>query len=357
MDEGRLKSILEEFGRVQMLVAGDFFLDKYLILDRALSETSLETSLEAHQVVDVRCSPGAAGTVTSNLRSLGVDVTALGVIGDDGNGYELKRGLAQRGVHTELITELSDRFTPTYMKPLMREPNGKEHELSRLDVKNRCPLPSETEGRVMEQLRTCVPRMDGVILVDQVRERNCGLITDSVRDEIARLACQHPEIHFIADSRHRVSCFRDVIIKCNGQEAMLAVEPDQARPKAVDEVSSSSPQTAIDLHLVRQSGRRLLLRNRKPVFVTVGRRGILLFAEGEEHHVPAVEVTGEIDIVGAGDSVMAAIAASLCAGASELEAAVIGTVVASITIQQVGTTGTASRDQVLERMRCLNMST
>ena len=98
MNKHRLNSLLAQFPNTHVLVLGDFFLDLYLDLDRSLSETSIETGLEAYQVVGVRAGPGAAGTVTSNLRALEVGVTALGVIGDDGRGYELLRGLRQTGV-------------------------------------------------------------------------------------------------------------------------------------------------------------------------------------------------------------------------------------------------------------------
>jgi len=347
MDEERLGTILEEFERVNVLVVGDFFLDKYLVIERALGEISLETGLEAHQVVEVRCSPGAAGTVSSNLRALDVEVTALGVIGDDGEGYELKRGLTQRGVHIERFVECPDRHTPTYTKPMMREKDGREHEINRLDIKNRTPLHPSVEQQIVERLRSCVPRMDGVIVADQVQERNCGSITDGVREEIVRLAHQHPHVVLAADSRTRIGLFREVIIKPNEREATLALYPGPTGP-ALSEVEGE-----IDLALAWESGRTLFRRNRKPVFVTVGDKGILLFAEGIEEHVPAIEVTGEIDIVGAGDSVMAGIVASLCSGASPREAALVGNLVASITIQQIGTTGTASRHQVLERYRAL----
>ncbi len=96
MDEARLNQLLDRFPVVELLVVGDFFLDRYLDLDRRLSETSLETGLEAYQALGVRCSPGAAGTVVNNLRALDVQVAVLGLIGDDGEGYELKRALAAR---------------------------------------------------------------------------------------------------------------------------------------------------------------------------------------------------------------------------------------------------------------------
>jgi sugar/nucleoside kinase (ribokinase family) len=64
-----------------------------------------------------------------------------------------------------------------------------------------------------------------------------------------------------------------------------------------------------------------------------------------------VPVTGPIDIVGAGDSTTAGIVSALCAGATPAQAAQVGCLVASITIQQLGVTGTAHPAQVLERFR------
>ena len=142
MNQLRLDQLLERFSDLHVLVVGDFFLDKYLIIDRQLSKASLETGLEAYQVVDIRYSPGVAGTVTSNLRGLGVGVTALGVIGQDGQGYELKRGLVEAGVGIEYLLERPDLFTPTYTKPMVRKRDGREHEIQRLDIKNRSPLKS-----------------------------------------------------------------------------------------------------------------------------------------------------------------------------------------------------------------------
>ena len=65
--------------------------------------------------------------------------------------------------------------------------------------------------------------------------------------------------------------------------------------------------------------------------------------------VPTFRTKGEVDIVGAGDSATAGIVAALCAGASPAEAAVVGNIVASITVEQLGTTGTASQDDVRRR--------
>lgn len=72
---------------------------------------------------------------------------------------------------------------------------------------------------------------------------------------------------------------------------------------------------------------------------------------GEQVPVPGFPVSGPIDVVGAGDSATSGIVAALLSGASDLEAATVGNLVASITVQQIGTTGTASPAQVVARWR------
>src|SRR4029077_16267022 len=99
LDEPTLKSILEALPRLSIALVGDLFLDKYLDLDSTLTETSVETGLDAYQIDRVRCYPGAGGTVLNNLRALGIGrLHAVSVVGDDGEGYELLRALRDRRI-------------------------------------------------------------------------------------------------------------------------------------------------------------------------------------------------------------------------------------------------------------------
>ena len=342
MDEARLDQLLNHFPNLKILVVGDFFLDKYLELDRRLSETSLETGLEAYQVVHVRCSPGAAGTVVNNLRALGAQVVALGVIGDDGEGYELKRALTAQGVDIESLMEVPGRFTPTYTKPMMREADGRLHELNRLDIKNRRPLPDELQARLVERLRALAPTVQGIVVADQVPEAECGVVTGRVRSALAALGQSRPELIIAVDSRRRIGLFRHVILKPNAREALQAVG---SQPQEGVNGSASLQERAA----VEAAGVALFRRTGRPVFITIGAEGILVVTREGVQHVPALPVTGPIDIVGAGDSVMAGVVAALCSGATPGEAALLGNLVASVTIRQLGTTGTASPDQVREQ--------
>src|SRR4051812_29452826 len=119
-------------------VLGDLFLDRYLDIDPARNEPSVETGLTAYQVVAVRAYPGAAGTVINNLAVLGVGrIYPIAAIGDDGEGYELRQALkALPSVEHGGITLAPGRRTPTYTKPML----GTE-ELNRLDIKNRTLTP------------------------------------------------------------------------------------------------------------------------------------------------------------------------------------------------------------------------
>src|SRR6478736_6375399 len=101
-------------------VLGDLFLDRYLDIDPARNEPSVETRKTAYQVTRVRSYPGAAGTVINNLAALGVGrICPLAFIGDDGEGYELRQALKllptvdQRGIFS-----VPERRTPTYTKPM-----------------------------------------------------------------------------------------------------------------------------------------------------------------------------------------------------------------------------------------------
>lgn len=345
MDLARLDQILAQFDRKQVLVVGDFFLDRYLVIEEHLAERSLETGLDAHQVVEVRNSPGAAGTVTNNLTAMGASVVAVGVAGDDGEGFELLRGLDATGVDLDQFVIRGDRRTPTYTKPLLRAGDGTLRELNRLDIKNRTPLPREAEDEVIRALRGLLPRVHAVIIADQTPEKDCGVITERVRDELRALAQTYGEVAFVADSRAHIGLFSEVLIKPNAREALTAVMPDAQWQGDPD------PDWEVDRELIAAAGARLYRRNGQPVFLTLGRHGMLVFHADGPALVPAVPAPGPIDIVGAGDAALAGIAAALCAGARAAEAAEVGCLAAGVTVRQIGSTGTASRRQMLDLWR------
>jgi rfaE bifunctional protein kinase chain/domain len=332
----RFLEILEGFPQVRLAVFGDFFLDKYLVVDPHLSEPSVETGLKAHQVVAIRHSPGAAGTVTSNLAALEVGaIHAIGAIGDDGQGYEVRQGLQRTGVEMSHLLILDEIHTPTYTKPMVIQRNGSEKESNRLDIRNRRVLSDAVQERLVAQLEECLPEVEGVIIADQVPEPNMGVITPFVRQKLAELAEANPQVTFLADSRANIDEFRQVVIKPNRREAAASLGVEQ--------------EGAVGLEALGEMGQTLARRNGRPVYITLGAEGMLVCEADAAAHVPGIEVPGPLDICGAGDSATAGIMTALGAGATWQEAAVFGNLVASLTVQQIGTTGTATPGQILQR--------
>ena len=368
MNTRRLETLLSRFAGVSVMVVGDFFLDKYLVLDPDLAEPSLETGLDAYQVVGRRCMPGAAGTVMANLHALGVgSLHALGFTGDDGEGYELRQGLSAMGVGLEGLFQSPDRFTPTYIKPMDRD-HGGERESNRIDIQNRSPMSRQLEERIIALLREMMPALDGLVVQDQVGLRNSGVITDRVREAIGELGAAHPDRVILVDSRERIGEFRHIIRKANRNEAFRAAQALGMGEKREYELSDQGGltnlavqkgtplSTGTDQDSAERWGRVLYERgsSAKPVFVTLGADGLLLIDEDGCRHVPGIHVPGPVDTVGAGDSVTAGIVSSLCAGATRAEAGMVGNLAASITVRQLGVTGTASPGQVLEGLKALH---
>jgi rfaE bifunctional protein kinase chain/domain len=332
MTPERVRDLVARYKTLAVAVFGDFCLDRYLEIDPAREEVSIETGLPAHQVVRVRSRPGAAGTVMNNVVALGVGRRyAVGIRGDDGEGYELAAALAAQKVDTEHLVVARERRTFTYTKPLVIEAGKLPRELSRLDIKNWTPTPPELEDRVVAHLHAVLPKVQAVIVMDQVGEPDRGTITARMRQAIADAAEKFDKTVFLADSRRYIGEFAGVVLKLNRSELRAVFAGDDRDDRR------------LALALAARTGR--------PVFVTLGAEGLWAVAEGRIDEVPGIRVAGPIDVVGAGDAVSANIAAALTAGAGPMEAAFLGNLAGSIVVQKIGTTGTASAEELIRKAK------
>jgi rfaE bifunctional protein kinase chain/domain len=330
MTAGEVSEILKGFAAKRALVVGDICLDHWCTYDPAEAEPSRETGLPRIAVVSSEVTPGAGGTIANNLAALGAGtVSVLGILGDDGNGYELRQALARRGIDHSLCLTAPEVCTFTYTKLLNRS-NGEEDK-PRVDFINMQPLPAKLEARLVATLRQAAPAFDVTIVSDQAETSAGGVVTAAVREALASIAKQFPGKVIWVDSRLRPELFRNVIVKPNEDEAVKA---------------------CLRCFGTADYGRLQALIGGPLLLVTHGPKGVLLVREGSETWVPAVAVEKPVDICGAGDSFSAgaAIALSICGDA--VQAATIGNLVASITIMKKGT-GTASPAEVMEAARRL----
>jgi bifunctional ADP-heptose synthase (sugar kinase/adenylyltransferase) len=341
----KFDSILSSLPSLRIAVVGDLFLDKWLEIDRGLDEPSLETGLTAYQVIKKRVYAGAAGTVLSNLAALDIrKLYAVSFTGDDGEGFEARRILSRFGVNLDGIVVSDEVMTPTYTKPLfLKSASGASlpgfEESNRLDYRNIKPTLPDIEDRIMAFLRKISSEVDAIIAVDQLTVEGCGVLTPRVREELSKIAIENKRLVVYADSRAFISKFKNTTIKCNDHEAVSIVKGRNIpREKLVDLDEAGSCL----LEFSKNSG--------KEVFISCGPRGVLVRGKnGKPELIPSIPLSGPIDIVGAGDACTTGIVIALCCGARVEEAAFMGNLVASITIQVIGTTGTASREQLRQR--------
>lgn len=337
MSPSRFEAITSRYTSLRLVVVGDFCLDRYLEIDPARQETSLETGLAVHNVVNVRAQPGAAGTILNNLVALGIgEILPVGFCGFDGEGFELWRALEARpGVKLDGFIQTADRRTFTYCKPLVMSPGKPPQELNRLDSKNWTPTPVLLEAQLINNLVSLSATADAVVLMDQVDVSETGVVTRRLLETVKALAVNRPELPVLADSRRSLRDFPPVIFKMNAAELSAL----------------SGKATALTIDEIKALARELAQRNRRAVFVTAAERGMVGASPSDRaEHVPALPVRGPIDVVGAGDAVTANLAAALAAGADLREALELANAAASIVVHQLGTTGTAGIRQLREAL-------
>ena len=106
----------------------------------------------------------------------------------------------------------------------MKKVKELEHEINRIDIQNRSPISSQLEERIITVLSEMMPTLDGLIVQDQVGQRNTGVVTERVRSVIGELGSAHPEKVILADSRQRIGEFRNILRKANRNEVIRAAK-------------------------------------------------------------------------------------------------------------------------------------
>jgi rfaE bifunctional protein kinase chain/domain len=313
--------ILRAFGGLRVLVAGDVCLDRWCRYDPREGLASRETGLPRVGVVSTAVTPGAAGTIANNLAGLGAGrVAVLGVVGEDGFGWELDQALRARGIDGDLLIRSAEVPTFTYTK-LINDATDIE-DLPRIDFIHTREISAALEERVMELFLRVVGDFDVIIVSDQAETAAGGIVTARLREALTAVGSK--KIVWV-DSRVRSEHFRGVILKPNVDEA---------------EAASRRVLGRVDFSALRAHTEARML------IVTRGGEGAVVFDEVGETAVEGRRVEKPVDICGAGDSFSAGAAMTLAVTGSGVEAARFGNLVASITIMKKGT-GTATPDEVL----------
>lgn len=307
----------------KIAVVGDVALDAYWHLEAAPAEYSVETGLPVQRVRSQRYGLGGAANVAANLVSLGVgEVRIIGVRGSDPFGATLVSLLQDVGVDVSGLQDGGPGWdTVVYVKPI----RGGEEE-PRIDVGTREPVTDSLLEQVLMDLHAAAGWADAVIINQQVAG---SFAQPGVVESINAIIAAHPETLFFVDARSVALEFRGAILKLNCREAAVLVEG-----RAPDGVMTADQVRLMAAKLSDQTGHA--------VVITRGDRGILAACRSGFHEALGIQLTGAVDPVGAGDTVLATLAAALASGQDLATATELANAAAAVVVKKLQTTGTVS---------------
>jgi D-beta-D-heptose 7-phosphate kinase/D-beta-D-heptose 1-phosphate adenosyltransferase len=318
-----LAAIVRNFHTARVLVVGDIILDRYI--SGAVQRLSPEAPIPVLRPAANRCTLGGAANVALNIATLGGQAVLVGVIGADAAGAEIVRLIgATPGVEAALV-EIAAR--PTTSKT--RFMTG-SHQLLRLDEEVTDPLDPTGLAAVMRAVESHLDAADVVVLSDYAK----GVLSDGVLDAILARAQEKGRLVIADPKRADFSVYRGVtVLTPNELEVRVATRIDAEHDAEAD-----------------RAGRMALeATGGEAVLVTRSAKGLTLVRkDAEALHLPtrAREVA---DVSGAGDTLVAALAVALGAGAALPEAAMLANATAGISVSKQGT-ATVSRQELLDAL-------
>ena len=288
----------------RVLVVGDAMLDRYWFgaVDRISPEAPVPVVLVQREEERL----GGAANVALNVRRLGVHATLLSVMGDDEPARAVMRLLELEGVERVLGQDPALRTT------IKLRVVGRSQQLLRVDFENRPD--HELLAQMLGDFQRVLPVHDAVLFSDYGKG---GLAHIGRMIELARAAGKP----VLVDPKGRdFSRYAGAsVITPNRNELAQAMGPWQNEAELAARVASLRRDAHID-----------------QVLLTRSEEGMTLFDAQGSFHVPAV-ARQVFDVTGAGDTVIATMAAMLAAGLSPREAVPIANRAAGIVVSQFGT--------------------
>ncbi len=295
---------LPDFSKAHILVIGDVMLDRYWFGDTARISPEAPVPVVNIKQNDER--PGGAGNVALNIAALGAKVTLLGIAGADEAGESLKRQLSVAGIQHEIIP-LQGVPTITKLRVMSRH-----QQLIRLDFEEK--IPSSSHSTLMDAYKKHLNHANLVILSDY------GKGTLSCSKELIALAKAANIPVFVDPKGQDFSAY----------QGATAITPNFKEFETIVGVCENE-QTI--LHKAQSFLTTFGIKN---LLLTRGERGMTLIRnDAEEIHLPA-HAREVYDVTGAGDTVIAVLAAAYAAGETLPKAMKLANLAASLVVAKLG---------------------
>jgi D-beta-D-heptose 7-phosphate kinase/D-beta-D-heptose 1-phosphate adenosyltransferase len=313
-----LVHLLSNIGSPDVLLIGDFMLDKYVWGE--VKRISQEAPIPVLNVTSEEIRPGGAGSVANNLAHLGANVCCYGAVGDDDDGKRLLNNLNGIGVETDGILSASDR--PTTVKVRMMghlQSAGKGiQQLLRIDYEKIDDIEEKMQDEIINKIEIKVPHVDIILISDM----NKGVLSGRILKTIIKLG-QDNNIPVIVDPR----LSSDYKI----YKGATAITPNRFETKL------STGIKITDINSMKTAGKKLLEESLfEHVIITADKDGMFLYGnDGSCNLIPTVP-KDVYDVSGAGDMVLSIFGFVVGSKNSFESAAMIANIAAGIEVGKIG---------------------
>ena len=302
---------VRDFKEVPVLVCGDVMLDRHIY--GHVRRISPEAPVPVVSLEREHCTPGGAGHVAASLAGLACRVTLAGLIGDDHEGDQLREALEKKGV-TRIVTVPAAGLSTISKTRILSDTH---QQILRLDRDGSRDAFVVAAGALLERVEAAIEGHRAVILSDYEK----GAITPALAASVIRL-CRERGIACVVDPKKAdLGVYAGAtVLAPNIHEAERAA----GRPLQDDRAIAD----AAEEFRVRYSLGAML--------ITRGAEGMTLAAGGEPVQISA-QAREVADVTGAGDTVVAVLAACLAAGLDMVEGCRLASVAAGIAVSHPGT--------------------
>jgi D-beta-D-heptose 7-phosphate kinase/D-beta-D-heptose 1-phosphate adenosyltransferase len=302
---------LLDFKSAAVLVLGDVMLDRYIMGEvRRISPEAPVPVLHIRERYEV---PGGAGNVANNLAKLGCGVFLLGIVGQDPEG-EILRGFCLRNGMQDLLTV--DKARPTITKTRII---AKDQQLLRLDDEQPEILRDSARAELLDRFERTLAGCRAVILSDYGK----GIFqTPGFCQSVISTARKHGVPVFVDPKGKQWERY----------SRATCITPNAAE---LEEVAEAPVQS--ELQLAQEAEKVRERHNAEWLLVTRGAKGMTLFGPRDQPLAIPTIAREVYDVSGAGDTVIATLAACVAAGLSLPEAAGIANTAAGIVVGKLGT--------------------
>lgn len=325
-----LSQLVRSFAGRRVLLVGDLILDRYTYGDA--ERISPEAPVPVLRVVERREAVGGSANVAACLGALGCRTVCCGVVGEDRHGETLIRLLEEIDVDTSGVVRLSDRPTTTKTRLVGLAQHRHRQQLLRIDEEVTDALPAQTAASLAKTAAKLVAQCDVVCIEDYDK----GLIRESLVQGV------------VAEAKR---CGVPVLV----DPARLC---DYERYRGVDlitpnreELSIATGKRLVSIEEVGATGGKLIESlNITAMVATVDREGAVLIERGKEwRHVSTIP-RSVYDNTGAGDAVLAMLAAVVASGGDLGSAAHLANIAGGLEVEKFGCVP-ITRDEVLAELR------